>query len=81
MGQMSFWDGENRQKKLNNKKPLLSQLNELVPWEEFRPILEQIHDRERSSNAGRKPLDVTAQSAVTEYSLIEISHCEWNEVE
>ncbi|MBP0043182.1 MAG: transposase, partial [Roseofilum sp. SBFL] len=46
------------QKKLNNKKPLLSQLNELVPWEEFRPILEQIHDRERSSNAGRKPLDV-----------------------
>lgn len=55
---MSFWDGENRQKKLNNKKPLLSQLNELVPWEEFRPILEQIHDRERSSNAGRKPLDV-----------------------
>ena len=23
----------------------------------------------------------TAQSAVTEYSLIEISHCEWNEVE
>jgi len=58
MGQISFWDLENRQKKLKNKKTLLSQLNELVPWEEFRPILKQIHDRELSSNAGRKPLDV-----------------------
>ncbi|WP_318731076.1 hypothetical protein [Roseofilum sp. Guam] len=40
MGQISFWDVENRQKKLKEEKPLLSQLNELVPWEEFRPILE-----------------------------------------
>lgn len=45
MGQMSFWEVANRQKKLKNKKRLLSQLNELVPGEEFRPILEQIHDR------------------------------------
>lgn len=36
----------------------LSRLNELIPWEEFRPTLEQIHQKERKSNAGRKPLDV-----------------------
>ena len=58
MGQIGFWDRENRQEKLKKKKPLLSQLNELVPWEKFRTILEKIYDQERSSKAGRKPLDV-----------------------
>lgn len=58
MGQQSFWDWENRQNKLNEKKPFLNILNELIPWDEFRPVLEQIHQKDRKSNAGRKPIDV-----------------------
>ncbi|WP_026100947.1 IS5 family transposase [Synechococcus sp. PCC 7336] len=58
MGQKGFWDWEERRKKLSSKKPLLDRLNDIVPWEEFRPLLEQIHQKERKSNAGRKPFDV-----------------------
>ena len=32
--------------KLESKKTLLMRLDETVPWEEFRPTLEQIHDRQ-----------------------------------
>lgn len=58
MSQKGFWDWEERHQKLSNKKPLLDRLNEIVPWEEFRPLLKQVHQKERKSNAGRKPLDV-----------------------
>ncbi|WP_017663158.1 IS5 family transposase [Baaleninema simplex] len=57
MGQKGFWDWENRHAKLSNKKILLDQIDELIPWEEFRPILKVIHQKPRLSNAGRKPLD------------------------
>ena len=58
MGQKGFWDVEDRQQKLEQKKSLLNQLNQLVPWESFRPILMQIHDKPRKSQAGRPPTDV-----------------------
>lgn len=58
MGQPGFWDVETRQQQLEQKKAVLSQLNQLVPWESFRPLLSRIHDKPRKSNAGRKPLDV-----------------------
>lgn len=58
MGQQSFWDWENRQEKLSQKKPLLNRLNELIPWNEFRAILEPIYQKVRKSDAGRKPIDV-----------------------
>lgn len=48
MGQPGFWDWEDRQSKLNQKKDLLVRLNEIIPWETFRPLLEQIHDKPRS---------------------------------
>ena len=57
MGQQGFWDWENRHDKLDKKKPLLQRLNALVPWHEFSPILAKIHQKERKSNAGRKPTD------------------------
>lgn len=57
MRQPGFWDWEERQSKLNQKKDLLVRLNEIVPWEMFRPQLEQIHHKPRKSNAGRKPID------------------------
>lgn len=58
MSQPGFWDWEERQNKLNQKRDLLVRLNEIIPWEEFRPTLEQIHDKPRKSNAGRKAIDV-----------------------
>ncbi|NJK27968.1 MAG: IS5 family transposase [Coleofasciculaceae cyanobacterium SM2_3_26] len=57
MGQLGFWDEQKRQEYLEQKHNLLVQLNRLVPWEEFRPLLEQVHQKERKSNAGRKPID------------------------
>jgi transposase, IS5 family len=58
MSQVGFWDWEERQAKLTQKKDLLVRLNQIVPWESFRPTLEQIHQKPRKSNAGRKPMDV-----------------------
>jgi hypothetical protein len=49
---------EQRYQKLETKKPLLLKLDETIPWEEFRPLLEQVHDKPRKSKAGRKPMDV-----------------------
>jgi transposase, IS5 family len=58
MSQPGFWDWEERQNKLNQKKDLLVRLNEIIAWEDFRPTLEQIHNKPRKSNAGRKAIDV-----------------------
>jgi IS5 family transposase len=58
MGQRGFWDQEERAKKLVEKRPTLERIKQIVPWEEFRPILESIYQKEHKSNAGRKPLDV-----------------------
>ena len=49
---------EQRYQKLESQKTLLMRLDETVPWSEFRPLLEKIHDKPRKSNAGRKPIDV-----------------------
>jgi IS5 family transposase len=57
MSQPGFWDWEERQTKLTQKKDLLVRLNKIVPWEAFRPTLEKIHDKPRKSNAGRKAMD------------------------
>jgi hypothetical protein len=47
-----------RYQKLAQKKDFLIRLNTIVPWQEFRPILEQIRQKPRKSNADRKPFDV-----------------------
>ncbi len=36
MSQSEFWNWENRQAKLTQKKDLLVRLNQIVPWEAFR---------------------------------------------
>ena len=51
-----FFDLERRFSLLDQDDPL-AKLNALVPWEEFRPTLETINDKERKSKAGRKPFD------------------------
>ena len=47
-----------RYEKLNQKQDLLVRLNQVIPWEMFRPLLNQIHEKVRKSQAGRKPTDV-----------------------
>ena len=47
-----------RYEKLNQKQDLLVRLNQVIPWETFRPLLNQIHEKVRKSQAGRNPTDV-----------------------
>jgi IS5 family transposase len=49
---------EQRQAKLEQKKDLLVRLGEVIPWESFRSVLNQIHTKPRKSQAGRKSYDV-----------------------
>lgn len=48
---------EKRRQKLEERKDWLNELNQIVPWDEFRSILEELNTKERKSNAGRKPID------------------------
>jgi len=60
MTQMGFFDLSDRYASLDAKNDPLAEINEIVPWEEFRPLLERVWrkpDSERKSNAGRKPMD------------------------
>ena len=58
MAQMVFSDLSDRCASLDAKKDPLLEINAVVPWEEFRPMLERVWrkpDAERKSRAGRKP--------------------------
>lgn len=60
MGQMGFFDVTNRYAGLDAKADPLVKLAEFVPWEDFRPRLEDIwrgSSAERRSKGGRKPWD------------------------
>jgi hypothetical protein len=58
MEEKQNWELQERYQKLESKKTLLTKLDEKIPWQEFRPLLEKIHNKPRKSNAGRKPIDV-----------------------
>lgn len=45
MGQQGFWDWEKRHGQLVEQKSFLTQLDELIPWSEFRPLLEQVYQQ------------------------------------
>ena len=60
MGQMGFFDVENRYAALDAKHDPLAKINAVVPWEAFRSRLESVWRKppdERRSNAGCKPWD------------------------
>jgi len=57
MGQRGFWDEQLRVARLQEKKPVLKRLSDSIPWESFRPLLDQGYVQERKSNAGRKRID------------------------
>jgi IS5 family transposase len=60
MAQMGFFDLSDWYASLDAKKDPLAEIKAVVPWEEFRPLLEQVWrkpESERKSRAGRKPID------------------------
>ena len=58
VGQQGLWDEAERLAKLARKKPSPERLKAAIPWEEFRPLLENAFAKERKSPAGRKRIDV-----------------------
>ena len=60
MSRMGFFDLSDRYASLDAKKDPLVEIDGVVPWEEFRPVLERVWrkpDADRKSRAGRKPID------------------------
>jgi len=58
MMQAGLFDWQTRFEQLDNSGDPLVKLNEIVNWEQFGKTLETVRDKERKSNAGRKPFDV-----------------------
>jgi len=58
MHQHGLFDIQMRQNEIKQYATMLDKLNSIIDWEEFRPTLEMIRNKERKSNAGRKPFDV-----------------------
>jgi transposase, IS5 family len=58
MMQTGFFDWQTRFEQLDNGGDPLVKLNQIVNWEQFRSTLEKARDKDRKSNAGRKPFDV-----------------------
>jgi IS5 family transposase len=58
MMQTGLLDWHIRFRQLDAGGDPLPKLKKLVDWERFRPELEAVRDKERKSNAGRKPFDV-----------------------
>src|SRR6202158_1428680 len=60
MGQLGFFDADNRLTALSAKGDPLEAIDRLVPWESFRGDIEAAvltPETERNSTAGRKPID------------------------
>jgi transposase, IS5 family len=49
---------DERMAKLTEMGDKLVDLNEQIDWESFRPDLNRVHEKNRKSNAGAKPIDV-----------------------
>lgn len=58
MMQTGLFDWQTRFEQLNNGGDPLVKLNAVVNWELFRNDLQQVREKARKSNAGRKPFDV-----------------------
>ena len=56
--QPGFFDLAERTDKLTKMGDSLVGLNEQINWEAFRPDLNRVHEKERKSNAGARPIDV-----------------------
>ena len=82
MGQLGFFDLDERYRGLDAKKDLLVVLNEVVPWEDFRARLSAVWrkpDEERKNAAGRKPWDeiVIFKTLVLQALYTRIPQMDW----
>ena len=60
MAQMGFFDLSDRYASLDAKKDPLLEIDSIVPWDDFRPMLKKVWrkpPKDRKSRAGRKPWD------------------------
>ena len=60
MAQMGFFDLSDRNASLDAKRNPLVEIDALVSWEKFRPVLERVWrkpEAEHKLRAGRKPMD------------------------
>lgn len=57
MHQIGFFDLENRYEQLSRCGDPLEQLNAVIDWKVFLPLLQKAFSRARKSEAGRKPYD------------------------
>jgi IS5 family transposase len=77
MSQLGFFDLANRYAGLDAKNDPLVKIDAVVPWEDFRPLLETAWrklPRDRKSSAGRKPLDAVIMfKAIVLCSLYNLS--------
>ena len=58
MAQMGFFDLSDRYASLDAKKDPLLEIDRIVPWDDFRPVLKKVWRKplkDRKSRAGRKP--------------------------
>jgi IS5 family transposase len=55
MSQLGFFDLSNRYEKLTQMKDPLEKLNTVINWKQFLPLINRAFDKQRKSNAGRKP--------------------------
>lgn len=55
--QPGFFDADNRLAQLSRLGDPLEVLACTIPWEDFAELLGGVHEKERKSNAGRKPFD------------------------
>lgn len=58
MMQTGLFDWQTRLEQLSEGGDPLVKLHEVIPWESFRRSLEAVRQKDRQSNAGRKPFDV-----------------------
>lgn len=58
MMQTGLFDWQRRLEQLEEGGDPLVKLNKIIDWEQFRSSLENIRDKQRKSNAGRRPFDV-----------------------
>jgi IS5 family transposase len=57
MSQVGFFDFQERCEQLREMGNPLQRLQQAIAWEQFRPVLKKVRDKQRKNNSGRKPYD------------------------
>jgi transposase, IS5 family len=52
MSQKGFWDKKTRHQTLEQNQDLVVRLNQIIPWEEYRPLFSQLREQTRGKICG-----------------------------